>query len=401
MNLTVLTVKQLNTYVRSLLEGDINLASVCVSGEIINLKIYSSGHLYFSLRDSDNLVKCVMFCSNASKLKFSPTDGLKIICKGKVTLYEKDGTYQLVCETMFEDDQGDISLKYKQIKEKLEKEGLFLQKFKKPLVDFPRQIAVVTSRDGAAMHDIISVLNRRYPLCKLLIFHAQVQGQGAEKSLLNAYNLAKASDSDTIIIARGGGSKEDLEAFNDENLARSVFSSKIPTVSAIGHETDFSILDFVADLRAPTPTAAAELSTPNIEDIISFLNNKSLILKNNYNFYLDNFKNRLNIIEKSKVFLEPGYIYKNYENEFDKKISSFVNTYKNYLSINELKTSNLASRLKLLNPLNILARGYSLIFKNGKTVKNIDDINENDELTINIYNKKIELTATNVKKVES
>ena len=248
-----------------MIEGDIRLSNVLVRGEISNFKNhYSSGHLYFSLKDNDATIKCVMFRSYAGGVKFRIEDGMQVILRGKVSLYEKDGQYQFYIDSMVKSGQGDLLEQFKLIKEKLEKEGLFAPDTKRALPKFPQRIAVVTSKTGAALQDITNIISRRYPICEIILCGVLVQGADAAPSMIKALdNVYKNADADLIIIGRGGGSAEDLWAFNDEALARKIYESPIPVISAVGHETDFSISDFVADLRAPTPSAAAEIAVPN------------------------------------------------------------------------------------------------------------------------------------------
>ena len=399
MNLTVLSVKQLNTYVRSILEGDVNLASVCVSGEMSNMRIYSSGHLYFSLRDNDSLIKCVMFASNVNRLGFLPNDGMRVIVKGKITLYEKDGTYQLVCENILQDGVGDVSLQYKLLKEKLENEGLFDEKFKKLIPSTPQKIAVVTSKDGAALHDIINVITRRYPLCEIIVFPTLVQGAESPSSIVKALKLADNASCDTIIVGRGGGSKEDLEAFNDEIVARTVFSLNTPCISAVGHETDFTIIDYVSDLRAPTPSAAAEIAVPSIEEINNYLNASYENILYLINDYINTFNKLVSDISKKEIFSNPDKLYGSFDEKLNINEKLLINAYDKFVD-NKNNALNLsAARLNDLNPLNVLSRGYSLIYNDGKIVKTADDIKENDVLNIKMSNDSIKIKASNVEKV--
>ena len=399
MNLTVLSVKQLNTYVRSILEGDVNLASVCVSGEMSNMRIYSSGHLYFSLRDNDSLIKCVMFASNVNRLGFLPNDGMRVIVKGKITLYEKDGTYQLMCENILQDGVGDVSLQYKLLKEKLENEGLFDEKFKKLIPSTPQKIAVVTSKDGAALHDIINVITRRYPLCEIIVFQTLVQGAESPSSIVKALKLADNASCDTIIVGRGGGSKEDLEAFNDEIVARTVFSLNTPCISAVGHETDFTIIDYVSDLRAPTPSAAAEIAVPSIEEINNYLNASYENILYLINDYINTFNKLVSDISKKEIFSNPDKLYGSFDEKLNINEKLLINAYDKFVD-NKNNALNLsAARLNDLNPLNVLSRGYSLIYNDGKLVKTANDIKENDVLSIKMSNDSIRIKASNVEKV--
>ncbi|MBO4433606.1 MAG: exodeoxyribonuclease VII large subunit, partial [Clostridia bacterium] len=270
MENTAITVKQLNTYVKNLLESDVHLTYLSVSGEISNFKNhYSSGHWYFTLKDKDAQVRCVMFNSYASRVAFEVEDGAQVILKGRVSLYERDGQYQFYAEEILPLGEGDLALAFNRLKDKLQKEGLFDPEHKRPLVRFPGKIAVITSDTGAAVRDIINILSKRYPICDVLLCPVAVQGDLAAKSMIDALKIVYTRDDvDTIIIGRGGGSLEDLWAFNDESLARKIFESPIPVISAVGHETDFTICDFVADIRASTPSHAAELAVPDISVLL-------------------------------------------------------------------------------------------------------------------------------------
>ena len=277
-----LTVKQLNLFVKSLIEGDVRLNNVTVTGEISNFKNhYQSGHFYFTLKDEDAQIRCVMFRAYACRVPFSVKDGLKVALRGRVSLYEKDGQYQFYAEEMHEQGLGDISLQFQQIKERLANECLFDEQNKRPLPKFPKRIAIITSDTGAAVQDILNITARRFPLCEIMLCPVAVQGENAVPTMLDALErVYTLSNCDAIIIGRGGGSIEDLWAFNSEVLARKIYESPIPVISAVGHETDFTICDFVADLRAPTPSAAAELVVPDANEIFAFLNKRTIALKN-------------------------------------------------------------------------------------------------------------------------
>lgn len=399
MNLTVLTVKQLNTYVKSLLEGDVNLAFVCVSGEMSNMKIYNSGHLYFSLRDKDSIIKCVMFSSNVQRLGFLPSDGMRVIVKGKVTLYEKDGSYQLICENIIEDGIGDVSLQFKILKDKLNNEGLFDEKFKKTIPSIPKKIGVVTSKDGAALYDIINVISRRYPLCELVLFPTIVQGTDAPQSIIKALKLADSANCDIIIVGRGGGSKEDLEAFNDENVARTVFALNTPSISAVGHETDFTIIDYVSDLRAPTPSAAAEIAVSDISEVVNLLDayqNNILFLINKY---LDEHNKHVQNIANKDIFANPQKLYGSFEDKVNLNEKLLINAFNKFIDDKDGALNLSAARLNDLNPLNVLSRGYSLVYNNDKLVKSYEDLNNHDTLKIITANDSVEVEISNIKKV--
>lgn len=399
MNLNVLTVKQLNTYVRSVLEGDINLISVCVTGEISNLRSYASGHLYFTLSDSGSAIRTVMFSGNAARMQFVPSDGMRVMCRGRVTIYEKDGTYQLMCESMAPEGVGDVALRYQMLRERLEREGYFDLEHKKKIPQFPSAIAVVTSPDGAVLHDIISVLGRRYPVCEIRFFPALVQGEGAANSLIKAVCSADESGADCIIIGRGGGSKEDLSAFNDEQLAKTVYGLKTPVISAVGHETDYTICDYVADLRAPTPSAAAELAAPDISELKAILKSGKEALKNAYLTNISQKYMQLSILEKNRVYKMPKMLYEAYETRLKSLHERFCFGYARNLEAAEKSIAVFAGRLSALSPLNILSRGYSLVYSNGKIVKSPENVNNNDRMLIKTSGGSLELTASEVKRM--
>ena len=304
---SVLTVRQLNLYVRSLIESDQKLFNISVAGEISNFKShYSSGHLYFTLKDNDAAIRCVMFKGNAQKIKFDVCDGLKVTLRGRVSLYEKDGQYQFYAEEMLPSGIGDIALRFEQIKAKLEAEGLFDASSKRTLPKFPKRIAVITSKTGAAVQDIINILSRRWPVAEIVMCPVSVQGELAVGEMLNALDRIYALDGiDVIIIGRGGGSIEDLWAFNDERLARKIYESPIPVISAVGHETDFTICDFIADLRAPTPSAAAELAVPSVEDFQRIISRYQNNLKNSLNSKYSLCKAKLEKYESNVYFSKP------------------------------------------------------------------------------------------------
>lgn len=382
MSNQALTVKQLNLYVRSLIEGDPRLSGVCVSGELSNFKNhYQSGHFYFTLKDNDAQIKCVMFRSYAMKIKFRPEDGMRVILRGRVSLYEKDGTYQLYAEEMLPDGIGDIALAFEQIKEKLQNEGLFDEENKRPIPRFPKRIAVVTSETGAAVRDIINILTRRWPIAEIVMCPVSVQGESAVPEMCHALDrLYALSDIDVVIIGRGGGSIEDLWAFNSEILACKIYESPFPVISAVGHETDFTICDFVADLRAPTPSAAAELAVPDMAEITDKIYRCELSLKaqleNCYNYSYAKFSGIIN-----------SYYFKNPEDAFidrriqavdriEDKLRALVDA-KLQISEGDLKTA--VARLDGLSPLKILSRGYAAVTdKNGKSVVSKNDVSDGD-----------------------
>lgn len=384
-----LTVKQLNMYVRSLLEGDSNLACITLVGEISGFKShFSSGHWYFTLRDSEASVKSVMFKGNASYVDFTPEDGMKVACRGYVSLYERDGQFQFYAETMQQFGEGLLNLEFERIKRKLDSEGLFDSSKKRQLPPFPKKIGVVTAQSGAAFQDILQVTNRRYPACEIVLFPSLVQGFSAPKELISALKKAYSrKDLDIIIIGRGGGSPEDLACFNDEELARFVAQSPIPIISAVGHEIDFSICDFVADLCAPTPSAAAELAVPSSEELsdrINFLFDKiniSCKKKLNENqIWLDN------IMAKS-FFVNPKTLFEPFDFKLSVTVNRFINAYNLNIKNCENKFNRIAASLEVLSPKSVMKRGFSVVYnKNNNVILNSDDINCDDELKIRFLN---------------
>ena len=317
MERSVLSVKQLNMYVKSLVEGDARLAFISIKGEISNFKNhFSSGHFYFTLKDNDAAIRCVMFRSYASAVKFRPEDGMEVILTGRVSIYERDGQYQFYAEEMHNAGQGDISVQFEQIKKKLADEGLFDEENKRPIPKFPENIAVVTSDTGAAVQDIMNILSRRYPKARVVMCPVAVQGELAAPDMIKTLERIYALDNiDLIIIGRGGGSIEDLWAFNNEALARKIYESPVPVISAVGHETDFTICDFVADLRAPTPSAAAELAVPDsaeLKGIIEKLqSNMCSQLRAKYNYC----EARFDAVISSSIFKKPmeALVFERYE----------------------------------------------------------------------------------------
>lgn len=396
MQNNTLTVRQLNLFVKSLIEGDVRLNDVTVIGEISNFKNhYASGHLYFTLKDNDASIRCVMFKGFAQYVKFAVKDGLKVVLRGKVSIYEKDGQYQFYAQEMHEYGKGDIALQFEQIKEKLSQEGLFDKDSKRPIPKFPKRIAVITSDTGAAVQDIINILSRRWPLCEIMLYPVAVQGENAVPDMLCALEkVYTAANCDTIIIGRGGGSIEDLWAFNSEALARKIYESPIPVISAVGHETDFTICDFVSDLRAPTPSAAAELAVPDINEIFNFINSKISTLKN-----LLNTKHNLNKIKFEKIIASKNLnspletiISTRYE-VVDVLTDKLITNFQSILNNNKTKLSNNISKLDALSPLKVLARRFSVAESNSKVITSISSVNVGDNLTLTLTDGKLNCTV--------
>ena len=387
----ILTVSQLNFYVKSILDSDQRLNYVFLCGEISNLTDhYRSGHIYLSLKDNKSVIRAVMFAGNARNLKFKPMEGMKVICRGRVTLYEATGQYQYYIEDMQPDGIGALYQAYEQLKEKLQSKGLFDQSHKKPIPYCPKTIGVITSPTGAAVQDIKNILTRRFPSVNIILCPVLVQGDNAVPQLIDAVNkLNEYALCDTIIIGRGGGSIEDLWAFNDENLAYAIYNSHIPVISAVGHETDFTICDFVSDLRAPTPSAGAELAVPDRNEILqnldaqrqylSSLMDKKLIENNNIVSELTTKLLSLSPDDKiAKLYNDLDFLSQKYENNSNRIFQNTAN-----------KIELLATKLESLNPVSILKRGYSVVTNNDKTVTSVKDVKNGDTLAINVTDGKI------------
>ncbi len=387
----ILTVSQLNFYVKSVLDSDPRLNYVFLCGEISNLTDhYRSGHIYLSLKDNKSVIRAVMFAGNARNLKFKPMEGMKVICRGRVTLYEATGQYQYYIEDMQPDGIGALYQAYEQLKEKLQSKGLFDESHKKPIPYCPKTIGVITSPTGAAVQDIKNILTRRFPSVNIVLCPVLVQGDNAVPQLVDAVNKLNEYDlCDTIIIGRGGGSIEDLWAFNDENLAYAIYNSHIPVISAVGHETDFTICDFVSDLRAPTPSAGAELAVPDRNEILqnldaqrqylSSLMDKRLIENNNIVSEMTTKLLSLSPDDKiAKLYNDLDFLSQKYENISNRIFQNTAN-----------KIELLATKLESLNPVSILKRGYSVVTNNDKTVTSVKDVKNGDTLAINITDGKI------------
>lgn len=393
-----LTVRQLNMYVKSLLEGDANLSAVTLVGELSNFKNhYSSGHLYFVLKDSFASVKAVMFRANASRVNFVPCDGMTVVCRGYVSLYERDGQYQFYAESMLPFGQGDIALEFERIKQKLEGEGLFSNERKKAIPKIPKKVGVITSETGAAFQDIINISSRRFPLCNIILFPALVQGISAPKSLISALERAyKRNDLDIIIIGRGGGSAEDLSCFNDEGLARKIAESKIPVISAVGHETDFTIADYVADLRAPTPSAAAEIAFPLADELLNQIKITKQKISSNIFGLISDYNTDIQIILNKRCFKRPDQLFSPFELRLDRSLIALENSYCRLLQKNELKLSNAALKIEALSPSKILDRGYSVTYKGDKILKDSRDAVIGENLKIKLSKGLLKCTVCDV-----
>ena len=378
-----MTVTDLNLYVKDKFVRDEFLNNVLVKGEISNFKRHYTGHLYFTLKDENSLIKFVMFKSYADKLQFMPKEGSKVIVFGTVSVYERDGVYQIYTKAMEEDGVGDLYKQFQKLKQELEKQGYFDIEHKKPIPKMPKVIGVLTSKTGSVVRDIINVSTRRNPNVNLRILPVPVQGEGAAEKIAKAIEYMNEHKlADVLIIARGGGSLEDLWPFNEKVVADAIYDSELPVISAVGHETDFTIADFVADLRAPTPSAAAELAVPNIRDIIDKLNLYQTRLRGSLIKKLEYMRLKYEKCMASKVFKEPKrLIYDNYQT-LDTYLKRLDNSIKIKQKEEKTKYVELVSKLDALSPLKTLTRGYSITQLNGKVIKSSKDLSSGDEVSI-------------------
>ena len=424
------SITALNRAIKNMFDSKPELNNVFIKGEISNFKHHTRGHLYFTLKDENSRIAAVMFAGPATKLKFEPEDGMKVLVAGRVTVYEQTGGYQIYVEQMDLDGIGNLYLEYEKLKKQLEQEGLFSIEHKRPIPKYPKRIGIITAPTGAAIRDILSTIKRRYPICETILFPALVQGTGAKESIVEQLNRAQDFDLDVIICGRGGGSIEDLWAFNEEIVARAIYNSKIPVISAVGHEIDFTIADFVADLRAPTPTGAAEMAVPNLVDLKTLIEQYKIRMNENIKGIINYNTKRLDSIRESYILKNPLALYEVKEQKLDTYIDrlngymgTMLNDYKNRLDnikssyvlknplatyevkrerinnlesilnkiiisqidVNKHKYEVMINKLELLNPLNILSKGYSLVTVDGMVVKDTNELKIEDTINIRMH----------------
>ena len=384
------TVAQVNKYIKKILDNDFILSNIVVKGEISNFKNHSSGHLYFSLKDESATIKCIMFKGQALGLKFKPEDGMKVLISGYISAYERDGQYQLYCDSIQLDGMGDLYAKYEKLKEKLQKEGLFDESRKKKLPLLPKTVAVITSPTGAVIKDILNVSLRRFPKANIKLFPAAVQGEGAFNELVHQVNFVNENNmADVIIIGRGGGSIEDLWNFNSEELAYAIANSKIPVVSAVGHETDFTICDFVSDLRAPTPSAAAEVVFPVLEELNYKLSNFEKRMKFALTENLKNKKKQLQRIYESYYFKRPQELVNKLKIRLDNSQKDLINIEEKIITEKKNSFVKLTNKLDALSPLKTLSRGYAVAIKDGVTIKSVLELKDNDKFKVRLSDGEV------------
>ena len=416
MNIKYVTISDLNRYIKAKFDMDTHLNRVYLKGEISNFKHHTRGHFYFTLKDENSRIAAVMFASSAKNVSFEPEDGMKVLVSGRIALYEATGSYQIYVDSMELDGIGNLYLEFERLKKELAKEGLFNKEHKRPIPRFPKKIGIITAPTGAAIRDILSTIKRRYPICETILFPALVQGTGAKESIVKQLNKAQEYDLDVIICGRGGGSIEDLWAFNEEIVARAIYNSKIPVISAVGHEIDFTIADYVADLRAPTPTGAAEMAVPNLVDLKSLIEQYKIRANEAVTNIIKKNRIKLESLQNSFVLKNPLSLYEIKEQKLDSYID-YLNQYManklNHAKLMYEKVINnkilkspqsmfdkkkhqyelLLKTIEVLNPMKLLSSGYSIVKSNGKVIKNSRDVNLDDVVDIELSEGKLKCSV--------
>lgn len=413
MNNNYITVTQLTKYIKYKIDNDQNLNKIYLKGEISNFKAHTRGHFYFTLKDENSRINAVMFSTYAKDVKFDIQDGMKVLVTGKISVYEATGGYQIYVDSITEDGLGNLYIAFEQLKKKLEQEGLFREDHKKPIPKIPNRIGIITAPTGAAIKDILSTIKRRWPICETILFPSLVQGAEAASDIVRNIELSKGYDLDLLIVGRGGGSIEDLWCFNEEIVARAIYELDVPVISAVGHEIDFTIADFVADLRAPTPTGAAEMAVPDIRDITKLLGQLEIRSINGITNIIDMRKERLKKLSESFILKNPIAMYQVKEEKYDNLFDRLVNSYRNLITTNyskiELLNNKLInninnkyntdknsflkvlSKLEVLNPLLTIKRGYSVVRKDNKVVSSTKDLKKKDKVEIELTDGKVNM----------
>lgn len=384
-----ISISELNNYIKAKIDGDEGLRHVFLRGEISNFKRHTRGHLYFTLKDETSRLSAVMFASSTYSLAFAPEDGMKVLVEGRISVYEANGAYQIYVEKMEQDGIGNLYIAYEKLKKKLQEEGLFDEIYKKPIPRFPKKIGIITASTGAAIRDILSTIKRRYPICETILFPSLVQGESAKEDIVRQIHRAQEYDLDVIICGRGGGSIEDLWAFNEEIVARAIFDSKIPIISAVGHEVDFTIADFVADLRAPTPTGAAEMAVPNIADLLEMTRQYRIRLKEAISNRFHHAKVHLERLKESYVLKNPLALYEVKEQKLDNLLETLQKNMETILVKQRHRLDIGIKSLELLNPLSILEKGYSVVSYEGKIIHDASLVHQGDLIEIKMHQGKL------------
>ncbi|MBR1377498.1 MAG: exodeoxyribonuclease VII large subunit [Bacilli bacterium] len=406
------TIGEFTRYLKLMFDTSTKMRNVYLKGEISNLKIHTTGHIYFSLKDETSKINAMMFSSSAKNLKFVPQEGMKVLVHGRVSIYEATGNYQIYVDNMEEDGLGNLYIEFEKLKKKLQEEGLFAEEHKKPIPKYPKKIGVVTASTGAAIRDIISTIKRRYPIVTIYLYSSLVQGEGAKDDIVRNIKRANEDDLDVLIVGRGGGSIEDLWPFNEEVVAHAIYESRIPIISAVGHEVDFTIADFVADRRAETPTGAAEIAVPNIGDVIGLINNYKIRLNGSMKKLIDLKRVKLDSLKDSYILKNPIIMYENKEQKLmmmmdkigslmkhnvEAKRLYFNNLKNNHIFINPdelykdkvILLGHILDKLELINPLGVLKRGYTLTYKEDKIISSVNDVSKNDILKIKLVDGNV------------
>ena len=437
-----MTITAINQFIKNMFDSNTYLKKVYLKGEISNFKHHTSGHLYLTLKDDDSRISAIMFRSAAASLNFVPEDGMNVLVTGRISVYPNGGNYQIYIDKMEQDGLGNLYIEFEKLKKKLQIEGLFDPNHKQPLPKFPTKIGIVTAPTGAAIKDILSTLKRRFPLCETILFPALVQGVSAASDIAKKIKMADSYDLDVLIVGRGGGSIEDLWAFNEEIVARAIYNAKTPIISAVGHEIDFTIADYVADRRAPTPTAAAEMAVPTLEEVSSLFASKQseithlfhnkieqakhaldslkkhYILKNPMVLYemkiqrldtmteeiykaiqrfMEKKANTLKEIKKSYILQNPAVLYKEQTNALEIVKTNLGKTIQTILKDYNQKMQNIVQTVKLINPLNILDKGYSVVYKENTIIKSIRDVQIKDTLSVRLSKGKMKVEVKEIK----
>ena len=401
MNNDYITVGALTRYIKYKFDNDANLQNIAIKGEISNFKRHSRGHFYFTIKDEESRISAIMFASQTNSVGFEPIDGTKVLVRGRISVFPSTGNYQIYVDEMIEDGVGNLYALYEKLKADLKKEGLFNVEHKKEIPKLPKRIGVITAPTGAAIRDIMSTINRRYPICEVILFPSLVQGKEAKDDIVRNIKLADTYDLDTLIVGRGGGSIEDLWAFNEEIVARAIYECNTPVISAVGHEIDFTIADFVADKRAETPTGAAEIAVPSKSDLLKLINQLEIRSSKNMNNILDTDKKILDRISSSYILSNPMSIYEIKEQKLDNLIDKSNTIINLYLNNKNTKYSNIINKLSVLNPLNTLKRGYSITKLDNKVISNINGIKKNDTLTITLSDGEVTSMVESVKEIKN
>lgn len=395
MEQQIYAVSEINQFIKTIMDSVPQLGNLCIRGEISNYKLYPSGHHYFSLKDADGTIKCVMFRGQAARLRFRPENGMKVLATGRITVFPRDGAYQLYCDALSPDGVGDLHVAFEQLKKKLWQEGLFSEEHKKPLPEYPENIAIITSSAGAAVHDMIRILRRRYPAAKVKLLPVRVQGVEAPPEIVGAIRYANRYRlADVIIVGRGGGSIEDLWAFNDERVARAIYESEIPVISAVGHEPDVTIADFAADVRAATPSHAAEIVVPDQTELLQRLQSQKIRLIQAQRNRVDVLHRKLNMLAAKRVMTDPMAVIHDKEMVLGHLQKELYHTGMACFGVSHRKLSSLAASLDALSPLKVLGRGYSVLTKeDGDTVLSSREVSCGEKITATLAQGKLICTV--------